>query len=120
MGVGIMRFAITSSIRNFKFLGYRAWLYLNEELLLKGKMIAETELVYSEKELSLVNLVGRAHREWEQAKAFFEEAAEPDLIDHAIYAVEAAERKYIYLLKLAQKEKQIDESLYQLRENGLA
>ena len=120
MGVEIMQFAITNGIRNFKALGNRMWLYLNEELLLKGKMMTETELVYSEKELSLVDLVDRAHREWEQAKAFFEEAADPDLIDHAIYAIEAAERKYIYLLKLAQKEKQIDESLYQLRENGLA
>ena len=115
-----MRFRILNGVENFKALGYRMWLYLNEELLLKGKLSAGNEPGYTEKELSLVYQVDRAHREWELARAFFEEADDTDLIDYAIYAIEAAERKYIYLLKLAQKEKQIDDSLYQLQENGLA
>ncbi len=115
-----MQFRIRKGIEDFKAMGYKMWLYLNEELLLKGMIVAENDSHYSEKELSIVSQVDRAHREWEQAKAFFNEADDPDLIDHAIYAIEAAERKYIYLLKLAQKEKRIDESLYQLQENGLA
>ncbi len=42
-----------------------------------------------------------ARREWTNACAFFEQVSEPDLVDMAIYSMEAAEKRYIYLLKLA-------------------
>ena len=35
----------------------------------------------------------------EDAKNIFENVSQPDLVDYAIYKVEAAEQKYIYLLK---------------------
>lgn len=93
-----------------------AVLYFNNELL-KGVIIDTPEVSDPIKDLSLTSLVERAHKEWVQAKCFFDEVNDPELIDHAIYAMEAAERKYIYLLKLAQKEQHIDESLIQRNSN---
>lgn len=87
-----------------------AVIYFNNELL-KGVIIDAAEENDTTKDLSLTTLVDRAHKEWVQAKSLFDEINDPELIDHAIYAMEAAERKYIYLLKLARKEKYIDESL---------
>ncbi len=48
--------------------------------------------------------VDRARDEWLAAKNYFEMVSDPDLVDHAIYLLEAAERKYMYLLKRAKKE----------------
>ena len=50
-------------------------------------------------------MVEQARREWQDAKHRFEQIADPDLIDHAIYAIEAAEQRYIYLLKKAREER---------------
>lgn len=47
-----------------------------------------------------------AKKEWEEAKNIFENVSEPDLVDYAIYNVEAAERKYIYLLRQIKNEKE--------------
>lgn len=43
--------------------------------------------------------IENAKREWEDAKNIFENVSQPDLVDYAIYKVEAAEQKYIYLLR---------------------
>lgn len=43
--------------------------------------------------------VETAKKEWEDAKNIFENVSQPDLVDYAIYKVEAAEKKYIYLLR---------------------
>jgi hypothetical protein len=45
-----------------------------------------------------------AKKEWEEAKNIFENVSEPDLVDYAIYNVEAAEKKYVYLLRQIKKE----------------
>lgn len=50
---------------------------------------------------SLLESVEQARREWENARAYFNFVTDPDLIDMAIYAIEAAEKKYMYLLKAA-------------------
>jgi len=107
------------SLKNVNILGKKLLLYLHEELWLKG-IGSEEARICPEKDLSLVELVNKAHQEWEQAKALFNEVAEPELVDHAIYAMEAAERKYIYLLRQAKKENIIDESIYRIQQNGLA
>jgi len=44
-----------------------------------------------------------ARGEWLRASAYFNDVTDPDLVDHAIYCVEAAERKYMYLLKKARR-----------------
>lgn len=51
-----------------------------------------------------VDLVNQAHNEWRSAEQFFESVTDSDLIDHAIYKVEAARSRYIYLLKKAKEE----------------
>lgn len=46
----------------------------------------------------------KAKKEWEEAKNIFENVSEHDLVDYAIYNVEAAEKKYVYLLRQIKKE----------------
>jgi hypothetical protein len=46
-------------------------------------------------------LVEQARQEWVNAKSYFDNVVDPDLVDYAVYSVEAAERKYMYLLKRA-------------------
>ena len=48
--------------------------------------------------------IENAKREWEDAKNIFENVSQPDLVDFAIYKVEAAERKYVYLLRQIKNE----------------
>lgn len=49
-----------------------------------------------------VQLVAKAHEEWQNAENFFHNVSQdPDLIDHAIYKLEACRARYIYLLKQA-------------------
>lgn len=50
---------------------------------------------------TLLSDVDTARREWLNAKAYFDYVTDPDLIDMAIYSIEAAEKRYMYLLKVA-------------------
>lgn len=43
--------------------------------------------------------IEHAKKNWEDAKNIFENVTNPDLIDYAIYNVDAAEKRYTYLLK---------------------
>jgi hypothetical protein len=45
--------------------------------------------------------VRKAWQEWNAAQNYFENVSDPDLIDYAIYDLEAARRKYMYMLKQA-------------------
>ncbi|NLA59470.1 MAG: YaaL family protein [Firmicutes bacterium] len=49
----------------------------------------------------LGTLIEQARQEWLSAQAYFDSVEDPDLVDYAVYSVEAAERKYMYLLKKA-------------------
>ena len=71
------------------------------------------------KEYPLITLVEKARIEWEEAQALFNEVKEPELVDHAIYAMEATERKYIYLLKEARKGNVVNEEINQILNNNL-
>lgn len=88
--------------------------YLKNELLLEP--IQEQQ---SRNEYSLLSQIKKARNEWEQAKSYFEQVVDPDLVDHAIYAMEAAEKKYMYLLGKARKEAVIDEEIYQMQEKEM-
>lgn len=46
----------------------------------------------------LFEQVERARREWHTARAYFENVTDPALIDHAIAVLDAAEKKYMYLM----------------------
>ncbi|MCG0239801.1 MAG: YaaL family protein [Firmicutes bacterium] len=57
-------------------------------------------------EQELVDAAQAALREWQTAQARFQEVngvQDPDLVDHVIYQLEAAERKYVYLLRKVQE-----------------
>lgn len=51
----------------------------------------------SRKELQ--RLVESARREWEAAESYFQTVSDTELVDHAIFTVEAAHRKYLYLFR---------------------
>lgn len=50
--------------------------------------------------------IREAREEWLAAQRFFAEVTEPDLVDQAIYRLEAAERRYMYLWKVVRKQGQ--------------
>lgn len=45
--------------------------------------------------------VSKALRAWQDAVKYFEGVKDPELVDFAIYEMEAARRKYMFLLKRA-------------------
>lgn len=44
------------------------------------------------------------HNEWQEKEKFFQEVTDPDLVDVAIYELEASKMKYAYLLKKLKEE----------------
>jgi hypothetical protein len=56
-----------------------------------------------EEETLVVQAVEKARRELQSARSYFENVSEPDMVDHAVYSLQAAEKKYTYLLKYARK-----------------
>lgn len=57
-----------------------------------------SELAPSTKE-ELSSIVQQAKQEWLNAQEYFNQATDPELVDHAILSVQVAERKYMYWLK---------------------
>ncbi len=53
--------------------------------------------------LSLREQIESAKKDWVYAHNYFQNVTDPDLIDHAIFMLEAAEAKYTYLLKRARE-----------------
>lgn len=55
------------------------------------------------KEKEFHEIIEQAHKDWQAAVDLFNDVSDPDLIDHSIYALEAAEEKYSYLIKKAKE-----------------
>lgn len=53
---------------------------------------------------NLLDSIDEAHREWVAARAYFERVEHPDLVDHAVHLLLAAERRYEFLIKEAKAE----------------
>jgi len=53
----------------------------------------------TEDSTDIYDSIEHAKKNWEDAKNIFENVTNPDLIDYAIYNVDAAEKRYTYLLK---------------------
>lgn len=51
----------------------------------------------------LPDVVEQARQEWLAAQSYYNSVTDSDLIDHAVYLMQAAEKKYIYLLKQARQ-----------------
>lgn len=71
----------------------------NKELKFKNIFEIFKQPQKSEDKNDIYINIENAKREWEDAKNIFENVSQPDLVDYAIYKVEAAEQKYIYLLR---------------------
>lgn len=50
-----------------------------------------------------LELVRQAHQDWLTAKAYFESVSDPELVDHAIALLTAAEQRYAYLIRRARR-----------------
>jgi len=53
---------------------------------------------------SLEKELWKAKKEWDNACNFFNQVADLDLVDYAVFEMEAAERKYMHLLNIIKKE----------------
>jgi hypothetical protein len=71
-----------------------------DSLLVQG---ANHKQVEADEEGMLKSAIEKARRELIAAQSFFECVSEPDMVDHAIYSLQAAERKYAYLIKYARE-----------------
>jgi hypothetical protein len=49
----------------------------------------------------LINMIYKARQEMQDAQCYFDNVTDPELVDHAIYKMEAAKSHYVYLLKVA-------------------
>lgn len=65
----------------------------------------------------MLKIIASAHKQWKEKESLFQTVTDPDLVDYAIYQMEASRLKYIYLLKKMRKEesKEADDS----RDNSL-
>lgn len=70
---------------------------------MSGKLMENVSPASSYVLPSLAESVEHAREEWLSSRAYFETVSDPDLVDHAIYMMEAAEKRYIYLLKKARE-----------------
>ncbi len=52
----------------------------------------------SETEQAWYEAVEEAHQEWQRARRYFENVSDPELVDHAIHMMSAAEKKFCYVL----------------------
>lgn len=59
----------------------------------------------------LLHLLEEAQKDWKLSQAYFDDVVDNELIDHAIYTMEAAEQRYSYLLKKAKEEKITSEAI---------
>ena len=66
----------------------------------KKRLTAAGNEEKKEKE-AFYQVIKEARKDWENAHSFFNNVSDPDLVDHAIHAMEAAEKKYQYLIKQA-------------------
>ncbi|KAF0194093.1 MAG: hypothetical protein FD169_2024 [Bacillota bacterium] len=70
-----------------------------------GVRLNLTEEVFEHRgEQEMLSLIDEARREWLASKNYFDNVLDPDLIDHAVYVSQAAEKRYMYLLKQARNQ----------------
>jgi len=65
----------------------------------------------------LLDAIRTARQEWHVAQSYFENVSDQELVDYSIYELEAAKRKYMYLLKLAKKEGLVNNQVIQEKDN---
>jgi len=71
------------------------------ENILRNVRIPQNLNINNLENQEFIRLVELARQEMLNAERFFEEVNDPDLVDYAIYSMEAARKRYVYLLKQA-------------------
>lgn len=66
--------------------------------------VSRTKAQETNENMELAQCIAKAYEEWQNAEIFFHSVSDPDLIDHAIYRLEASKTRYVYLLKQAKAE----------------
>lgn len=89
---------------------YEAELGLNDDVdraLGDEAALAEAEKISPHRKVDprVVDEVKDALQEWHDATTYFESVSDPDLVDFAIYDMEATRRKYMYLIKRTRSER---------------
>ncbi|MGI6093248.1 MAG: DUF2508 family protein [Veillonellaceae bacterium] len=51
----------------------------------------------------LADVVEQARQEWLAAQSYYDTVSDKDLVDHAVFLMQATEKKYMYLLKQARQ-----------------
>lgn len=82
---------IFSNTKKNRGIGYNISRFLEG---MKSNMDNKKEVSHEEE---MENLK-QAHKEWKQSELYFENVTNDELIDHAIYNMEATKKKYFYLL----------------------
>ncbi|WP_241242850.1 DUF2508 family protein [Paenibacillus whitsoniae] len=75
---------------------------LGSQGMKKPSLKSQKQAAIRDKQL-LIEEIHSAHLTWQSAQAHFEFAVEKDQIDYAIYALEAAEKRFEMLIKQAKK-----------------
>lgn len=78
------------------------WRNLTFSLFNDGEKELPSQINQESRE-ELTEIVYHARQEWMNAQSYFNSATEPELVDHAILSVQAAERKYMYWLQQIKK-----------------
>lgn len=74
-------------------------------LLQKFKQVLCGKKEKKSEEEKIIRSAKEAHKEWLAKEEYFNNATDPDLVDFAIYDIEASKKKYLYLLKKVKKER---------------
>jgi KaiC/GvpD/RAD55 family RecA-like ATPase len=82
---------------------------MKEKLLRIIKLVLKYEKISEEKkeERKKIQLIQDARNEWKEKEEYFRFVSDSDLVDFAIYDIEASKRKYRYLLKNFKKEEKV-------------
>ncbi len=81
-------------------------MFVGKELLVRFTQVIEAILPDWDgkpetNEPDMLEIVNRAKQEWLASQKYFNSVSDPDLIDHAIMLTDAAQKKYMYLLRQA-------------------
>ncbi|NLL20159.1 MAG: YaaL family protein [Firmicutes bacterium] len=74
----------------------------------KGDFNSEENSNREEFRAKNADLIERAKQDWHAALSLFNNIEDPGLIDHAIYNLNAAERRYVFLLEEARRERELN------------
>lgn len=83
-------------------------LWLNNIVATSGKfvsrLIEDSQERAEPHQMTMPELIEQARREWQDAQDYYNTVTDNDLIDHAAFRIQAAEKRYVYLMKKARQE----------------